>query len=152
MIGERLFHRKIIRLRKEFLKREVLHGLTWSKLSLLERVRSSSSIIGAIFCFWWMWTSGSVMNVQMRVHQLEYTHDIHNSSTHSHPSEEENRSKNRSENRKCKRALTEDINYMIIWTETEQQIVVNFRNIDGNLTTSLNCAGWRPSVVRWCLW
>jgi hypothetical protein len=39
MIGERLFHRKTIRLKKEFLKREVLHGLTWSKLSLLERVR-----------------------------------------------------------------------------------------------------------------
>ena len=28
MIGERLFHRKTIRLKKEFLKREVLHGLT----------------------------------------------------------------------------------------------------------------------------
>jgi hypothetical protein len=33
------------------------------------------------------------------------TQNIHNSSTHSHPSEEENRTKNRSQNCKCKRAL-----------------------------------------------
>jgi DNA primase catalytic subunit len=32
-------YRKTIRIKKEFLKREVLHGLTWNKLSLLERVR-----------------------------------------------------------------------------------------------------------------
>jgi hypothetical protein len=38
MVGERLFQRKTIRLKKEFLKREVLQWLTWSKLSELERL------------------------------------------------------------------------------------------------------------------
>jgi hypothetical protein len=69
------------------------------------------AIFAAIFFFWWMWTSGSVMNVQMRVHQWTlrgtYTPNIRNSSTHLHSSEKEHRGRNRSKKYKCiKRAFS----------------------------------------------
>ena len=53
--------------------------------------KDSNFFFPAIF-FWWMWTSRWVMNVQ-------YTQNIHNSSTHSHASEEGNRTGNRRKNR-----------------------------------------------------
>jgi hypothetical protein len=63
-----------------------------------------------------MWTSGWVMNVQMRVHTL-----LHNLFTRSHPSEEESRSRNRSKNCKCKQDFRE-LNTVQLWYFSLQSI------------------------------
>jgi hypothetical protein len=51
-------------------------------------------------------SDGWVMNVQMTTDDVKYTRYIHNSSTRSHASEKETRTRNPSKNWKCKRALT----------------------------------------------
>ena len=59
------------------------------------------------------------MNVQMKVHNVHCTPNIPNSSTRSHASEGENRTRNRSKNSKCKRALK----WGILWFEVGNFVV-----------------------------